>query len=363
MQCFDEDYYRSLGSEERAALLRCVRSGIEHPEAHVGCCPAQPTDYDRFRPFFSKVVAAHHGVDEDVRQTNSWALERVLDVAQLGLPALSVRVRVGRNLEGFAMPPAMTREERCELEAVLVRAFGKLRDEVPQFRGRYVSLTPGHPSMAKKKEHKRLAAQGIMFKDMSTDAYLTATGIAADWPYGRGCYISDDGGFVCWVGEEDHLRVMCTEDTTTVINEVFERLEAALKALETMEGVKFAMSEHYGVVTSSPTELGTGMRASAHVQLPNITADGMDKRTKAVVRGMAKVEALCTSLGLSVRGPGGKYNIMIMIATITLMFFGKVAVSVFVMFLFVVRSSVGTNLVAWQQWFKSRRGRHCGHLA
>lgn len=47
-----------------------------------------------------------------------------------------------------------------------------------------------------------------MFKDMSADNFLLDAGIARHWPYGRGCYISADGGFIIWVGEEDHLRVM-----------------------------------------------------------------------------------------------------------------------------------------------------------
>jgi len=47
-----------------------------------------------------------------------------------------------------------------------------------------------------------------MFKDMSKDSFLVTAGIAADWPYGRGCYISEDRGFIIWVGEEDHLRIM-----------------------------------------------------------------------------------------------------------------------------------------------------------
>lgn len=47
-----------------------------------------------------------------------------------------------------------------------------------------------------------------MFKDMSADTFLLDAGIAKHWPYGRGCYVSGDGGFIIWVGEEDHLRVM-----------------------------------------------------------------------------------------------------------------------------------------------------------
>ena len=48
-----------------------------------------------------------------------------------------------------------------------------------------------------------------MFKDMSADSFLLSAGISADWPYGRGCYVSEDKKFIIWCGEEDHLRIMC----------------------------------------------------------------------------------------------------------------------------------------------------------
>lgn len=47
-----------------------------------------------------------------------------------------------------------------------------------------------------------------MFKDMSKDSFLMTAGIAQDWPFGRGCYVSEDNEFIIWVGEEDHLRIM-----------------------------------------------------------------------------------------------------------------------------------------------------------
>ena len=61
-----------------------------------------------------------------------------------------------------------------------------------------------------------------MFKDMAADTYLASAGIASDWPYGRGCYVSEDKGFIVWVGEEDHLRIMAMKKGT-VINDVFDR--------------------------------------------------------------------------------------------------------------------------------------------
>jgi hypothetical protein len=114
---------------------------------------------------------------------------------------------------------------------------------------------------------------------------------------GRGCYVSEDKGFVIWVGEEDHLRIMCMY-TGTLLNDVFDRLEAALKVVNGIEGLEFAVSSDYGMVTSCPTNLGTGMRASVHIPIPNLTSDGTD----------AKAKAVCKPLGLSVRGTGGEHT-------------------------------------------------------
>ena len=104
---------------------RCMRSGIENPDSNMGCYACQPEDYDRFKPFFSKVIADYHGVSVDAKHVNNWDLDSVeglpeggkLDLEALGLPALSMRVRVGRNLADFPLPGAMTQEDRVKLES------------------------------------------------------------------------------------------------------------------------------------------------------------------------------------------------------------------------------------------------------
>merc|ERR1711907_413582 len=128
----------------------------------------------------------------------------------------------------------------------------------------------GSPDFIDNDKYNELVKAHIMFKDMAADTYLAAAGIASDWPYGRGCYVSEDRGFVIWVGEEDHLRIMCMKKAT-VLNDVFDRLKAALDVVNSIEGLEFAQSEDYGVVTSCPTNLGTGMRASVHIPIPNLT--------------------------------------------------------------------------------------------
>ena len=109
--------------------------------------------------------------------------------------------------------------------------------------------------------------------------------------------MSEDRGLVIWVGEEDHLRIMCMKKGT-MLNDVFDRLRTALSVVESIAGLEFATSPDYGYVTSCPTNLGTGMRASVHMAIPNLTKGGSD----------AKAKEVCKPLCLSVRGMGGEHT-------------------------------------------------------
>ena len=71
-----------------------------------------------------------------------------------------------------------------------------------------------------------------------------------------------------------------------------------LDTVSGLPGMDFATSPKYGMVTSCPTNLGTGMRASVQVKVPNLTKDGTDTKAKEV----------CKPLGLSVRGTGGEHT-------------------------------------------------------
>ena len=298
MQTFDLAYFKSLQAGEQAGLLKCLQSGIQNPDSSMGCYANQPSDYDRFKPFFSRALARYHGVGEGARHESDWSLPAGVsyDVSSLGLGALSMRTRVGRNLADFPLPASMSRAERVALEAKMSAAFDVLIS-MPEYGGAYHSITPGHPSCISEAEYGRLVGEHVMFKDMSADPYLVSAGIAADWPYGRGVYVSGDGGFIIWVGEEDHLRIMCMARSTRV-ESVFNRLKVALDVVNGIPGLRFAFSPDYGNVTSCPTNLGTGMRSSVHIALPSLTADGTDARAKAV----------CRPLGLSVRGLGGEHT-------------------------------------------------------
>merc|ERR1719195_1467381 len=173
---------------------------------------------------------------------------------------------------------------------------------MPEYGGAVYSLSPdlgegvANPNLITPAKYEDLVNKHVMFKNMDADSFLKSAGIANDWPYGRGCWQSTDGQCIIWYGEEDQLRIMCMKKGTK-LNEVFDRLKTLLDSVESIDGIKFARSDKYGYVTSCPSNLGTGMRASVHIKLPNLTKGGSDAKAKEVAK----------PLGLSVRGTGGEH--------------------------------------------------------
>ena len=300
-----KEYVESLDEKARDGLWACVKTGCYNPDSSLGCYAMRPSDYKTYAPFFDQVIRDYHDGKEDSKQTTDWDISKVgnkgvLDVTKLGLDTLSMRVRVGRNLEQFNLPGAMERDERISFERTMLVAFEALKKKMG---GNIYSLTPNfgeageNPNLIDEKKYQELVDAHVMFKDMDADKYLKVAGISSDWPYGRGCWQSEDKESIIWFGEEDQLRIMCMKKGTK-LNEVFTKLKTLLDTVESIESIKFAKSDKYGYVTSCPSNLGTGMRASVHIKCPNLTSDGTDKKAKAI----------CKPLGLSVRGTGGEHT-------------------------------------------------------
>lgn len=303
---FTREYFNGLDGKMKANLLKCCASGIGNPGSELGCYAMSPNDYDDFYEFFKCVLEKYHKVDlSEKKHVNDWSLQGkeglpedgVLDVSKFGITEpLSMRIRTARNLKKFPLPGAMSQDDRKNMELAMKPVFDSLIAN-PEFGGEYVSLTPGHPCKITDERYQELVKAHIMFKDMSADSFLVDAGIAGDWPFGRGCYVSEDKGFIIWVGEEDHLRIMAMKKSLK-INDVFDRLKAAIDVVEGLIPGGCAKSKDFGVITSCPTNMGTGMRASVHIKIPNLTKDGSDETAKTILK----------PFGLGVRGLGGEHT-------------------------------------------------------
>merc|ERR1719412_1193556 len=147
-----------------------------------------------------------------------------------------------------------------------------------------------------KKTQKQLIEDHFLFKE--GDKYLAACGLNRDWPNGRGIFHNDEKTFLVWVNEEDQLRIISMQKGGDV-KAVFERLALGIQAVEDSvmkeSGRAFCLDPKYGYIHSCPTNLGTGMRASVHVDLPGWTKHGVEK-----------LQARCEELQLQPRGTRGE---------------------------------------------------------
>merc|ERR1711862_453238 len=143
-----------------------------------------------------------------------------------------------------------------------------------------------------KDTQKQLTDDHFLFND--SDRFLRAASGYDDWPHGRGIFHNKDKTFLIWVNEEDHLRIISMQKGGDVKG-VFERLARGIKAVgdsvKAESGKDFQISPKFGYIHSCPTNLGTGMRASVHVDLPGWTKDSIDG-----------LKARCEALNLQPRG-------------------------------------------------------------
>ena len=156
-----------------------------------------------------------------------------------------------------------------------------------ELKGTYYSLL----SMSDE-EKAQLVKDHFLFKD--NDRFLEAAGLQKDWPEGRGVFHNREKTFWLWINEEDQLRVISLEFFDNPIG-VYARVDKALRSLEN-SGIKFAKDENLGYLTSCPTNIGTGLRASVHVKLPLLGKD------------MNKLKELAASKKLQIRGVDGEHS-------------------------------------------------------
>ncbi|XP_032129374.1 creatine kinase M-type-like, partial [Sapajus apella] len=92
---------------------------------------------------------------------------------------LSSRVRTGRSIKGYTLPPHCSRGERRAVEKLSVEALNSLTGE---FKGKYYPLK----SMTEQ-EQQQLIDDHFLF-DKPVSPLLLASGMARDWPDARGIW-------------------------------------------------------------------------------------------------------------------------------------------------------------------------------
>ena len=234
---------------------------------------------------------AHQNTDR--HETRRWDIHAVvnpdvplngdLNLAHVGVRPVHLSVSAARNVVGFNLIVGMKLNERTLCEDLLARTFQQLIER-PEWRGRYVSLTPGHPAEITEHEHNELVSDGLMFPHAEKSPEMVAGGLIKDWPHGRGCYISADEKTTIWVGYEDHVLVNVGGRHEKELDVLMNSIHVTLNVISSSPGVRFQHDpDRCGFVTSSPFRAGTGMQVKATVRLPKLTVDGTADRVREII--------------------------------------------------------------------------------
>lgn len=313
-ECLTEEIYNKLKNKVTSSGVTfgdCIKTGVDNPgHPHiktVGMTAGDEESYTVFADLFDPVISARHGGYQHTtnKQPTNMDLNQLsnTDIDPDCKYVLTTRVRTGRSIKGFQLPPSISFEERRRLEAVAVKGLLNMKGDLA---GDYFPLHGSHsyapkPNGMTTEKEDQLRSCGNLFQEPDS-TLLLASGMGRHWPDGRGVFENFKSNLFVWVGEEDHLRIVSMQGSRSApshegkqIKEVTARfmracheVEAVLKA----EGSGFMHNENLGWVLTCPSNLGTGLRAGTMVKLEKLSSRPDFKK-------------LLGKMNLQARGTGG----------------------------------------------------------
>jgi len=283
-----EKLSRAMTATSGFTLAKAIACAVEFDNQHCGIYAGDWDSYKVFADVFDPIIQEYHGISADSVHTSDMDVGKINGNIVDGAPVHSTRIRVGRSIDGFGLSPGITKEQRLGVENLMKKAFANLTGDLA---GTYYPLTGMN-----EKVRQQLVDDHFLF--VSGDRNLIAAGMERDWPEGRGIFHNKDKTFLTWVNEEDQLRIISMQNGGDVRG-VFDRLARGIKAVgdsvKAESGKDFMLDAKYGYIHSCPTNLGTGMRASVHVDLPGWTKEGL-----------TALQDRCEELHLQPRGTRGE---------------------------------------------------------
>ncbi|WP_246945459.1 protein arginine kinase [Bacillus pinisoli] len=188
---------------------------------------------------------------------------------------LSSRIRLARNIESYSFPLISTNEEAKEIIQLFEEKFlNKTSEESIHF------------------EILKMNELQPIEKRVLVEKHLISPHLAEETNFGA-CLLSENEEFSIMINEEDHIRIQCLFPGL----QLTEALEAANQLDDWIEDhVDYAFDEKHGYLTSCPTNVGTGMRASVMMHLPGLV----------MTQQMSRIIPAINQLGLVVRGIYGE---------------------------------------------------------
>ena len=190
---------------------------------------------------------------------------------------LSTRIRLARNVEGYAFTARAREGER-------LRVLQSVRDAMPHVESLRGGVVLRVDEMAPN-DRQLLHERHLVSKELA--------GLEPSQAVRGGAAVVLGQGVGVMVNEEDHLRLQSLRsglDLSDAMSAV-ERLDREMGSR-----LPYAYHAEFGFLTACPTNTGTGMRASVLIHLPGLV----------LTKEIAKVLAGLQTMGLTYRGLYGE---------------------------------------------------------
>ncbi len=188
---------------------------------------------------------------------------------------ISSRVRIARNVQSEPFPMLATSSQS---EHILDRVRHVLGNEQLQALGQFEML--------------QLDQVGELEKRVLVEKHLISPNLANEARHGA-VIVSDNEAISVMINEEDHLRIQVLYPGFQ-LKQAWELADQMDDVLET--SVSYAYDEKLGYLTSCPTNVGTGIRASVMMHLPALV----------ITQQINRILQAITQVGLAVRGLYGE---------------------------------------------------------
>ena len=184
---------------------------------------------------------------------------------------ISSRIRIARNLENYKFPNVISHDESEKLTEEILEAI---------------------KGSEKKYEFHRIRDLSELEQLVFVEEHLISPSLLSD-KKNSSFLLREDERVTIMINEEDHIRIQVLLSGSNmgegwkICSEIDDLLESKLN---------YAFHERLGYLTSCPTNVGTGLRASVMVHLPCITMAG---QLNVIMEQLRKI-------GLTIRGLYGE---------------------------------------------------------
>lgn len=286
-KCMTRDIFNSikeLKTPMGTTLLDCIQSGLENRDSSIGIYAADVEAYNVFSDLFDPIIEeCHIGFAKDaVHPELNWGDPTTLqNLDPENKYIVSTRIRCARSIEGYPLVGKMAEQQ---FRDIMGQAQVVLENMEGDFRGTFCPLL----NMTKEVQDQ-LVQDHFMFEP--SDRFLQSARACRFWPQGRALFYNEEKSFLVWVNEEDHLRLISMQPGGDIAV-VYQRLINGIEAIN--ENMKFVRHSRLGYITFCPSNLGSTIRASVHIRLPQLGAD------------CTKLQETAAKYNLQVRGTKGE---------------------------------------------------------